>query len=270
MVVRLIRKILRFITMGVDWSEVKKTTLWTYEELMEKLTNALSYDFVSQYYDRKISKVRQFLQALLDRKDNKHATYLNSVLATLRDIEVFGVGTISGLLEFIPTREQLEHFIHTSIIEFHDMVRLLNCLLRWILPFSRPIAEFIRKGERIESEYLSILRKQGVRFNLDMLEQYRQKCSRDELGEEVPSLYVIELLHRTDISRIPYVSGKTVHTLCGAGYDTLDKIADANQEQIEESVSDYLRSIGVTYSRSFLDIEGAINQAKAIPRILEV
>lgn len=256
--------------MGVDWSEVKKTTLWTYEELMEKLTDALSYDFVSQYYDRKISKVRQFLAALLERKDNKHATYLSSVLTTLRDIEVFGVGTISGLLEFIPTREQFEHFIHTSIIEFHDLVRLLNCLLRWILPFSRPIAEFIRKEERNESEYLFILREQGVRFNLDMLEQYRQKSSRDELGDNVPSSYIIELLHRTDISRLPYVSGKTVHTLCGAGYDTLDKIGGANEERLEKSVSDYLESIGLRYSRSFLDIEGAINQARAIPHILEV
>ncbi len=269
MVVRLIKKMPRLITMGVDWSEVKKTTLWTYEELMEKLIDALSYDFVSQYYDRKISKVRQFLEALLQRKDNKHAAYLGSVVTTLRDIEVFGVGRISGLLEFIPTREQLEHFIHTSIIEFHDLVRLLNCVLRWILPFSRPIAEFIRKEEPIESEYLSILREQGVRFNLDMLERYRQKSSRDELGKEVPSSLVIDLLHRTDISRLPYVSGRTVHTLCGAGYDTLDKIAGTNEERLEKSVSDYLKSIGLKYSKSSMDIEGVINQAKAIPHILE-
>jgi hypothetical protein len=261
---------LRFIPMGVDWSEIKKTTLWSYEELVEKLTNTLSYDFVSQYYDRKIGKVPQFLVSLLKRKDDKHAPYLASVLATLMDIEIFGVGTISGFLEFIPTREQFEHFIHISRIEFRGLVRLLNCLLRWILPFSRPIAEFIKREESIESKYLAVLREHGVRFNLDMLEQYRQKSSRDELGEAVPVSYVVELLHRTDISRLPYVSGKTVHILSGAGYNTLDRIAGATQEQFEESVSTYIDSIGLKYSRSFLDIEGAINQARAIPRILEL
>ena len=39
--------------------------------------------------------------------------------------------------------------------------------------------------------------------------------------------FVTSLAHRADIARLPYVRRKTILPLCGAGYDTLAKIAAA-------------------------------------------
>lgn len=36
-------------TMIINWDFVKKKTLWNYEELIKKLYQAFSYDFVKQH-----------------------------------------------------------------------------------------------------------------------------------------------------------------------------------------------------------------------------
>jgi len=258
--------------MGVNWDRVKEVTLWTYEELLEKLTETIGYDFVSQFYDMKIRQVKDLLKGLLSREDAKYDKYLKDVLDTFRKAEVFGVGTLSGLFQSIPNREQCEYFIQVSNIQFEELLQLLNCTLRWILPFARPIREFIDKDDSEQLEHLTEIRKLGVRYNLDMIEEFRFKDKREEiLSEGIASQDFVEsLLHRCDISRLPYVSGNTVSILYHSGFDTLEKIASSSLEYLERSVSRYMERIGKKYSRSFIELESAINQASVLPKVIEL
>ncbi|MFW9921021.1 MAG: DUF4332 domain-containing protein [Candidatus Thorarchaeota archaeon] len=257
--------------MGVSWTRVKEVTLWTYEEILAKLNSTLSYDFVSKHYDLKLRKVQTFLMDLLKREDKKYDTYRDNVVDTLRQAEVFGVGNLSGLLRSIPNREQCEYFIQTTNIEFEKLIQLLNCMLRWILPFSRPIREFIDKGHTEQEAHLSKTRPLGIRYNLDVLDRFRTRFARVDFASEadIPMNFMTNLMHRCDLSRLPYVSGSTVSILFHSGFTTLDAVANTSLERLERKVQEYLEGIGKRYSRSFIELESAIVQATVLPKIIE-
>ncbi|MCK5152609.1 MAG: hypothetical protein KAQ65_12235, partial [Candidatus Thorarchaeota archaeon] len=80
--------------------------------------------------------------------------------------------------------------------------------------------------------------------------------------------FILDLLHRTDISRLPWVRGKTVMALSSAGYDTLDKIANASPDKMISKLEKSLADGGKRFSRSWIDPEGAIAQAKVIPVVI--
>lgn len=46
--------------MEIDWSQVKKRTLWHYEDLIQKLLKVLGYGFVHEHYNHTISKAISF------------------------------------------------------------------------------------------------------------------------------------------------------------------------------------------------------------------
>jgi len=259
--------------MGVNWSRVKELTLWQYDELMSKLQNVLSYSFVQQKYNRKLGGVRKFAKSLLSyREDDKLSEYSDRISKTLRQIEIFGIRDINDLVSTVEDCDECENFIEYSNILFEDLVVLLNCLLRWILPFARPIRDFVDSKNSLELENLARLRKREIRNNLDMIEQCRTPAARESMAvlADVSKEFILELVHRTDISRIPYVRGKTVAILNSAGYPTLDSIANAAIERMIPKLQKSLEVEGKKFSRSFMDPEGAIAQAQVLPKLIEL
>ncbi|MHA2423361.1 MAG: DUF4332 domain-containing protein [Candidatus Thorarchaeota archaeon] len=258
--------------MGVDWSRVKELTLWNYDELLSKIQNALDYKFVQKHYDRKLSKVGKYTASLLNyREDKKYEEYSKRNLSTLRQIEIFGVRTISELVTTIRDRDECVNFLQYSSILFEDLIVLLNCILRWILPFARPIRDFVNAGDKSQLEHLSRIRKRKVRFNLDMIQECKTEEGRESMAvlTDTPKEFIIKLLHRADISRIPWIRGKTVLALSSAGYNTLEKIANTSPERMIEKLEKALAESGKKFSRSWMEPEGAITQAKVLPKVVE-
>ena len=259
--------------MGVNWSRVKELTLWQYDELMSKLRNVLGYSFVQQKYNRKLGGIRKFAKSLLDyREDDKLSEYSDRISKTLRQIEIFGIRDINELVSTVEDYDECENFIEYSNILFEDLVILLNCLLRWILPFARPIRDFIDSKNSLDLENLASLRKREIRNNLDMIEQCRTPAARESMAvlADVPKEFILDLVHRADISRIPYVRGKTVAIFNSAGYQTLDSIANTTEERMVSKLQKSLEAEGKKFSRSFLDPAGAIAQAKVLPKLIEL
>ncbi|MFW9907008.1 MAG: DUF4332 domain-containing protein [Candidatus Thorarchaeota archaeon] len=257
--------------MGVEWNRVKEITLWQYDELIDKMLEVLSYGFVQKEYDIKLSKTRKLAGALLTRDDEKYGKYCERILGIIRQVEVFGIRNISELVETIRDQTECVNFTEFSNVSFEDLIVLLNCFMRWILPFPRPIRDFIDSDDEEQLEFISRLRDRGIRNNLDMLEQCRTPEKRNEIAvlDEIPLDFIVGLSQRADIARLPYVRGKTVLILTDAGYDTLDKIANANIEEMVSDLEATLNGKGKKFSRSFIDPEGAISQARVLPRVLE-
>ncbi|MHA1883036.1 MAG: DUF4332 domain-containing protein [Candidatus Thorarchaeota archaeon] len=257
--------------MGLDWSRVKELTLWQYEELVEKLLHVLSYSFIQTKYDRKLSVTRKMVRDLFKkRNDNRYTEYSTSVSDTLRQVEIFGMQNIAELIDTIKVREDCVKFIEFSKVSFEDLIVLLNCCLRWILPFARPIRDFIETEIPEHIEYTSRLQKRGIKNNLDMIEECPTAKCRQALAvlSEVPLEFIHNLAHRTDISRLPYVRGKTVKYLNMAGYKTLEDIANTSVEDLVTRLEKSLLKDGKEFSRSFIDPEGAVTHARIIPPLI--
>jgi len=50
--------------MNIDWNRVKKQTLWSYEDLIEKLQEVLAYDFVQEHYNHTMKQARGYAKKI--------------------------------------------------------------------------------------------------------------------------------------------------------------------------------------------------------------
>jgi hypothetical protein len=260
----------------IDWNSVKKQTLWSYEDLIGKLLSVLAYDFVQEHYNHTIGQAQRYAGRirrgyLQDRGDMK--AYVDNIAAHLQDLETRGIGTYSELVHSVETREHCVAFLRQTDFDFDQLVQTLNYLLRWVLPFRTPLREFMDVDSDVESGYLEALKKQRIGSNLDLVELGRTEAGRVQLANatEIPVASVIALVHRVDISRLAYVRGKTVKHLCGGGYDSLERIANADLAEMEEKMDAYYRTLGKTLAdfRSVIPLPWMIGGAKILPRVVE-
>ena len=54
-----------------------------------------------------------------------------------------------------------------------------------------------------------------------------------------------------------------------AGYDSLEKIRNATLSKFIQDLTEHLHSLDVKFSKSFIEPDGAIVQAKALPEVVE-
>jgi hypothetical protein len=107
-----------------------------------------------------------------------------------------------------------------------------------------------------------------------MLEHCRTKTGRAALSKaaEIPESFILALVHRADISRLAYVRGKTVKHLCGGGYDTLDKLANADLVRMEKDMDAYYRTMGKRLEdfKSVIPLSWMIGGARVLPGVIEI
>ena len=53
--------------MEIDWTYVKRTSLWHYDELIQKIQSVMEYRFVIQYYNHSIKDAISYSEKLQQR-----------------------------------------------------------------------------------------------------------------------------------------------------------------------------------------------------------
>ncbi len=261
----------------IDWNSVKQQTLWSYEDLMSKLLSVLAYGFVQEHYNHTMGQAQDYAASIcrgyLQNRGDMTA-YVDSVAARLGDLQSRGVGTYSELVRSVATRPGCVAFLQKTDFEFDPLIQTLNYLLRWVLPFKAPLREFIDVDSPANVGRLEALKKQGIRSNLDLLEVGRTEEGRARLADstEIPVARVLALVHKVDISRLAYVRGKTVKHLCGGGFDTLEKIANADAAKMEQAMGAYYSTLGKSLAdfRAVLPLSWMIGGAQILPRVVIV
>jgi Domain of unknown function (DUF4332) len=261
---------------SIDWEQVKKQTLWSYEDLIQKLQTVLAYRFVQEHYCHTMKEAQGYARSirrgyLQDRGDM--TAYIDGIAAQLEELER-KVGTYSELVQQVETREHCVAFLQQTGFDFEALVQVLNYLLRWVLPFKAPLREFVDTGRDAEVRHLEAPKKHRIGSNLDLLEAGRTEAGRVQLAStaEIPLAFVTVLVHKADISRLAYVRGKTVNHLCAGGYDTLERIASADLAEMEEKMDAYYRTLGKSLAdfKAVIPLAWMIGGAKILPRVIEV
>lgn len=261
--------------MKIDWTQVKKKTLWQYEELIKKMLDVLNYGFVQENYSHTMPEAIAYLEKIGRNylQNGKEPTFINEIKEYLRELDNLGIKNYLDLVQQVDTKEKCEKFLEETGFKFDALIQVLKYLFRWVLPFKCPIKELLETIPKIDITYVEILKKQGIRCNLDVLEKYRTKASRAELSKKtgIAEEFLIEVVQRADISRIAYVRGKTIKHLCGGGYNTLDKLADADIKKMEADMTAYYATIGKSFSdfKTVIPLDWMIGGAKTLPRVVE-
>jgi hypothetical protein len=263
--------------MKIDWSRVKKQTLWNYEDLIAKLQSVLDYDFVQEHYNHTFKKAKGYANKIrsgyLQNQGNK-IVYINNIVANLEKLETLRIKNYTKLVCQVATREQCITFLQQTDFDFNQLIQTLNYLLRWVLPFKTPIREFIDVGRVIEMKYLDSLKQHKIGSNLDIIDVGRDKAGRKKLSNitNIPQAFIMSLVHKADISRLTYVRGKTVKHLCGSGYDTLEKLAAANLTEMEIKMEAYYKTLGKSLSdfKAVIPLSWMVGGAKILPRVVKI
>jgi Domain of unknown function (DUF4332) len=261
----------------VDWNHVKKLTLWSYEDLIAKLQDVLSYPFVQEHCNHTMKQAQAYAARIRRgylQDQGKMTAYVDSIASHLKGLEARRIGTYSDLVCSVATRPECVAFLQKTNLGFDPLIETLNYLLRWVFPFKAPLREFIDVDTQAGAEQLQALRKQGIKSNLDLLEVGRTEARRVQLvsitGTSAAEL--LALVHRVDISRLAYVRGKTVKHLCGGGYDTLEKIARADAAEMDETMGACHRTLGKTPAdfKAVIPLAWIRGGARTVPQVVAV
>ena len=260
--------------MSVDWAEVDELVKPTpsYEKLIEEISEVWSYGFVQETYCHDMGEAVDYLERLMGgdprARFGETVERYGSIFRRLAELGVDGYG---GFLDSVRDREELERFYKASGLPMRDIIGSLRYLLRWLLPSKIYLSQLIDREDTTQKEHVTALRSTGIRFTLDILEKGMTAEARRQLAVEagVPFDFVTDLVNRVDLTRMPYINGKTVRHYFGAGYTSLTSLASADLETLQRDVRKCLSSQGIRLSRSFIELDSGIQIAGVLPRIVE-
>lgn len=261
--------------MAIDWDHVKAKTLWDYETLIEKVLDVLAYGFIQEHYNQTMEEAARF--SLRIRKgyvqNGKEVAFIGEITEHFNILGNLGIKNYLDLVRQVESRAKCEAFIQETGFQFEALIQTLNFLFRWILPFKSSVKELMDTASEADMLALEVLKKNKIRSNLDVLEACRTRASRSKLAVEtgIAEEFILDLVHRADISRLAYVRGKTVKHLCGGGYDTLVKIAGADLKTMEENMTAYYGTIGKRFSdfKAVIPLDWMIGGAQVLPKVID-
>jgi len=261
--------------MEIDWDQVKKKTLWHYEKLIAKILDVLEFNFVQEYYAHDMTEAGIYSEKIRQGylQNDRESGFIGEITKHFKDLSLFGIRNYQDLVGRVNTKSNCEKFLQETGFSFEALILLLDFLFRWVLPFKIPIKELVDTMPHTNTTYLEILKNRGVRSNLDVLETFRSKTGRKMFSTEtgIDEIYLLELAHRADISRLAYVRGKTIMHLSGGGYNTLNKLENAEIMKMEADMTAYYESIGKSFAdfKAVIPLDWMIGGAKILSKIIE-
>jgi Domain of unknown function (DUF4332) len=262
--------------MNIDWQQAKKITLWDYDELVSKLLKTLAYGFVLEQYNHTMDEAGRYVKKVQEGylQGRSEPAIIDQMLSHFKKLENLQVKTYLNLVQQVESREKCERFLERTGFGFNELIETLNYLFRWVLPFMTPVREFIDMSNVTDKAYFEKLKGVKLASNLDLLEKGRKREGRIQLSQAsgIPDCFITDLVHQADISRLAYVRGKTVRHLCGGGYNTLDKIANADVGEMEQAMEAYYRTLGKSLAdfKAVIPLTWMIGGARILPKVFEV
>lgn len=257
--------------MSIDWNDLQQEMFPSkdYAALSKRWRDAFGYEFVRQAYDFSMSEIADYTQRLLGGDPRqRYEAYCQQLVETIDQLDQAGVGDIIELAGRVDTDQQFEAFIDQVNIAPKQVMALLKYLVYWVIPTRKYLSGLVIKASPIEPT-VKTLGNLGIRTNLELLQRGLTPADRKAMAVEssLPVDQVDELTHTADFSRMPWASKATISNIIGAGYGSIQSLADADPEQLVQDFFSYGASIGKNLKFGN-EIESSYRIAKIIPLVL--
>ena len=229
------------LSQPIPWDDVKRVTLWDYEQLHAKLATTAAFPLVRQYYILPLDRSAALAQAFFAEAPFLKGTYPSDVLNGIDQLHQAGLRDWQEYIQATNTRAKLQSFLTDSPLTFDLCLALFHYLLRFGLPFVTPIRQILDDANPTEMAWYLPLKQHGINTTFHILQQAATEQQRLALANSLglPQPAIAQLTHRADISRLPFVRRKTVLALCHAGIDTLTKLAQTEPTLAEQTMRAY-------------------------------
>jgi hypothetical protein len=258
--------------MSVNWNEMQKemSPIKNYEDLRKRWQEAFAYPFVCKTYNCTMLELAEYTQHLLGEDTRQRYTgYAQRLMETFNQLDQRGVEDVQDLIRQIGTCKEFEIFTERTRVEPKDLMAGLKYLVYWFIP-SKKLLSGLVSNDSSTKDAIQVLRNQGIRTNLEILQQGLTPAARKAMATSsgVPELIINELVNRADFSRLPWASKATISNIIGAGYASLKKLANANPDQLYRDFQNYGKSIGKNLKLGN-EIDNSYRIAKIMPVIVE-
>jgi hypothetical protein len=140
-----------------DWAYVKKTTLWPYEDLLQKLDAVLRYPVIRQVYNHSMPQAADFARRLFPDKDLKAGEFPAEIIAAFERLRTAGIRNWADLLDRIATQNS----VRPSLSRSPGFEQLSGCSTPAALPL-HPTRELRDPENRQEMDAYIILKQQKM------------------------------------------------------------------------------------------------------------
>lgn len=256
--------------MSIAWDKVQKalSPIKDFEDLSHRLYASFGYPFVSETFNFSLPDLVRYTEQLLGGDTRQRYTdYLTHLTGIFAELHAAGVTDLRILIAKAESRSALEQFTDRSGVAAPDTVSVLKYLVYWFIPMEKNFASLVPDDLK---DSATALRTAGIRTNLDLLERGRTSARRADLAaaSALTESAALELVHRADLSRMPWASKATINNFVGAGYGSVAKLAKAPTEQLYADFFRYGQSIGKNLKLGN-EIENSHRIAKIIPIIVK-
>ena len=98
--------------MNIDWSLVKKKTLWQYDDLIRKIFDVLSYSFVKKYYNHSVSDSIKYSETILNNyiQNGKKPTFIKEITKYLKELDNLEINNYLEFIKQIDSKDKCKSF----------------------------------------------------------------------------------------------------------------------------------------------------------------
>ena len=106
--------------MEIDWVQVKKKTLWHYEDLIKKMLIVLNYGFVQEAYSHTMSEARAYSEKIRQNylQNGKEPTFIGEIAEHFMRLDNLGIKSYLDLVQQVETKGMCEKFLEKTSFGF--------------------------------------------------------------------------------------------------------------------------------------------------------
>jgi hypothetical protein len=148
-------------------------------------------------------------------------------------IKAQGISNLKELSEALKNKKKLHEFAGQSHVPA-DYLTILNREIKSNLPKPNRFQDFNILGE----EVVARLEKHGIKHTKHLFEQVLTPAQRKALSQQtgIEEDEILKLTKLTDLSRIRWVNHTFAIVLFKAGYDTAQKVAEADFQALYDTI----------------------------------
>lgn len=243
-----------------------------YTKLIEQCKEAFHFDFIKEAYNHDLEEIVAYLDVLMGQSlSDKYQKRAKRLEEQIRILDSVGLGSYQDMINCLDTRSKIQSILNSTPLNHKDIREVVYYITYWVLPAKTYLTQLVPKEESDNIEHIKTLRKYGIRFTWDIMEKARTETQRRAIYEasKVPVDLIYRLVNLADMTRMPFVGGKTIKHYDAAGFGSLKKLADSEYDSLKEALAVYFEGIGMKLSGSFIVPRDNIRYARYFPALIE-
>jgi len=245
---------------------VEDNPRWPYERFMQTYyLKPMRYSFCREAHNQTLAQLRKAIAWTVEKDP--------WLLATVDKIEQAGLQSLFELAERVSTQEQAMRFVEQNDIERKHLEGLLDFCRRRMIPHPAQLRQLFDNLDQHLLAYFEQLKAVKVTNSYTLLEQGRTQAGRAALAAQtrVPERVLLDFVHRADITRMAWVSGRMVKQLWAIGYTSLEQLRNADPEDYFQRMQAYYEQHGKgkPFDATPKTVQGLIDAAQRLVSIVE-